>query len=400
MGHNPYILYMCLGLILMVAAACRFGVSTVAPRTIDMDLINTAAAKTVEVFYTVAAAQTIPVKATERAPTSDVKSVDGSQIVPNQFNTPVPSTTNTPIPSTVTPIPPTPFPCHWVKFVDDLSFPDKTPIHPNLSFTKTWRLQNIGTCAWTADYQVVFSGGEAMSGPVSQTINRIVNPGETVDLSIKFTSPAALGSHTGYWMLRPPEGVVFGWGNNQSKPFWVMINVVALPTINADTPLDIAANYCAATWTNSGGATLPCPAQSEDFINGSIMVNNAPKIEKAYQDNEPALITIPNNVKGGFISGRFPDVVVKSGDHFRALTGCLADSPNCSVGFAVKYSADGGDVQTLSTWLETYDGQWTRPDIDLNFLAGKHVQFILQVSNSNDSSADDRAFWMVPKIGP
>ena len=91
---------------------------------------------------------------------------------------------------------------------------------------------------------------------------------------------------------------------------------------------------------------------------------------------------------------------MKSGDHFRALTGCLADSPNCSVGFAVKYSADGGDVQTLSTWLETYDGQWTRPDIDLNFLAGKHVQFILQVSNSNDSSADDRAFWMVPKIGP
>jgi hypothetical protein len=145
---------------------------------------------------------------------------------------------------------------------------------------------------------------------------------------------------------------------------------------------------------------LPCPAQYESFSNGSIQRNDAPKIEKDYQDNEPALITIPNNGTGGFISGRFPDVIVKSGDHFRALTGCLASSPNCSVGFAVKYSADGGSVQTLSTWTEIYDGKWTRPDIDLSFLAGKHVQFILEVNNSNNSSVDDRAFWMVPMIGP
>jgi hypothetical protein len=404
MVNKPIFLYLIAGCFILTSA-CNIGVSA-APKQIDYDAINTIAAQTVAALQTQSALKATSVGAVHDSNEGKIQPGEAlasatSTRMPTASLTPVPPTlvpTSTPLPPT--PIPPTPVPCNWVMYIDDVSVPDNTAFYPNLTFTKTWRLKNIGTCVWTSDYQVVFASGEAMGGPVSQKLDQVVNPGGFIDLSIKLTAPSVLGSHSGNWMLRTPSGAMFGLGKNQSKPFWVMINVISLPTINVNTPLDIAANYCAAIWTNSGGTTLSCPAQNESITTGSIMRNDAPRIEKDSQDDEATLITIPNNGQGGKISGRFPDVVINSGDHFRALTGCMANSLECSVGFAVKYSADGGSVQTLSTWTEIYDGKWTRPDIDLSFLAGKHVQIILEVSNSNDSSTDDRAFWMVPKIGP
>ncbi len=41
----------------------------------------------------------------------------------------------------------TPIPCNWAKFVTDVSIPDNSQISTNDGFTKTWRLQNIGSCA-------------------------------------------------------------------------------------------------------------------------------------------------------------------------------------------------------------------------------------------------------------
>ncbi len=56
-----------------------------------------------------------------------------------------------------------------------------------------------------------------------------------------------------------------------------------------------------------------------------------------------------------------------------------------------------GGVYTLGSWHEVYEGMHTRIDVDLSGLAGQQVQFILEVDN-NDSSYEDKVFWMAPHI--
>jgi hypothetical protein len=97
------------------------------------------------------------------------------------------------------------------------------------------------------------------------------------------------------------------------------------------------------------------------------------------------------------IQGRFPAFRVRRGDHFRTVIGCFFDSLVCNVLFQLNYSANGGPLMTLDTWIEVYDGHVTRVDVDLSPLAGKSIQFVLTVLN-NGEATDDWAFWMMPVI--
>lgn len=50
-------------------------------------------------------------------------------------------------------------------FVEDVTIPDNTSLEKGQTFTKTWKLRNVGTCTWNSRYHLVFIGGENMSGP-------------------------------------------------------------------------------------------------------------------------------------------------------------------------------------------------------------------------------------------
>ena len=104
------------------------------------------------------------------------------------------------------------------QFIDDVSIPDGTTLKPNESFTKTWRLKNVGTCSWTPSYAVIFSSGDSMDGPATQALTGTVNPGQTVDISIDLIAPDTDKSYKGYWKLRNAAGVTFA-------TFYVDINV-------------------------------------------------------------------------------------------------------------------------------------------------------------------------------
>ncbi|HEX2995640.1 MAG TPA: NBR1-Ig-like domain-containing protein [Anaerolineales bacterium] len=137
-------------------------------------------------------------------------------------STPIPAT-NTPVPPTNTPLPTAVSYCDWVKFVKDVTIPDGTKLSTGEIFTKTWRLQNRGTCAWTPDYMLVFTGGDPMGATTAVRLPGYVAPGQTVDVSVTLTAPASAGSYTGYWMLRNPSGTLFGAGNKANEPFYVVI---------------------------------------------------------------------------------------------------------------------------------------------------------------------------------
>ena len=149
---------------------------------------------------------------------------DTPQLGTEETNTPEPSNTlepsDTPTPSD------TPIPCNLARFVKHVTIPDGKKFEPGDDFTKTWRLKNIGSCAWTSGYDIVFSGGDAMDAPSSvQLTSGTVNPGQNVDVSVDLVAPASEGTYRGNWQLRDPSDVIFDIENSESGLFWVEIEV-------------------------------------------------------------------------------------------------------------------------------------------------------------------------------
>jgi hypothetical protein len=94
-----------------------------------------------------------------------------------------------------------------MTFIADVTVPDGTVFGPNEPFTKTWQLQNAGSCDWSG-YQIVFLDGEPM-GTMAQDIPDMP-AGEVFDLSIEMTAPGGAGDYTGRWQVVSPEGYSLG----------------------------------------------------------------------------------------------------------------------------------------------------------------------------------------------
>ena len=119
-----------------------------------------------------------------------------------------------------------PLGCNEVAFLADVTIPDNTTLDPGQKFTKTWRLQNDGTCTWDTDYTIYFHSGEKMSGPSSQKMVTIpVPPGKTIEISVDLTAPKEPGKYKGYWAFKNAGGHHFGLTENR-YPIYVLIKVV------------------------------------------------------------------------------------------------------------------------------------------------------------------------------
>jgi hypothetical protein len=113
----------------------------------------------------------------------------------------------------------------------DVTIPDDTRLEPGQSFTKTWRLQNVGTCTWDETYAMVWFSGEKFGSTLSVPLRGNVPPGATVDLSVDMVAPEAPGTYQSHWKLRNTAGVLFGIGPSGGSSYWVRIEVIELPTV-------------------------------------------------------------------------------------------------------------------------------------------------------------------------
>ena len=281
--------------------------------------------------------------------------------------------------------------CEAAAFVRDISIADGTTLGRNANFTKTWRIQNTGTCTWSPSYAVVFVGGDPLNAPSSAGFPAYVYPGQTIDLSVNMTTPNRNGHFQGYWKLRDPAGALFGIGAQAQSPFWVDINVSG-PIYTA---YDFAANYCNASWQNNNNA-LPCPG-SEGDSNGFVVNLPHPVMENGKTEDEAGLLTVPEDTTNGIIQGRYPAINIQDGDRFHALINCQYKSYSCNVIFQLEYQIGGGDIKSLGRWNEVYEGKYFPVDIDLSPLAGNNVKFYLLVT-ANGSPKQDNALWVAPHI--
>jgi hypothetical protein len=258
------------------------------------------------------------------------------------------------------------------------------------TFVKIWRIRNAGTCSWTPSYALVFTSGDAMSGPSVVALTENVDPGESVDLAVTLTAPNRDGDYRGYWKLRNASGALFGIGAQADTAFWVDIRVGG----PAYVAYDFVSNYCDANWKNNN-KQLPCPgAQDED--DGFVIKLNAPVMENGSTEDEAGLLSVPKDANNGIISGQYPALTVQAGDRFRSLVNCQYKSKKCDVIFRLDYR-NNNQVKTLGTWHEIYEGRFYPVDLDLSSLAGETVKFILVVS-SNGPHKDDNAVWLSPHI--
>jgi hypothetical protein len=129
--------------------------------------------------------------------------------------------------------------CDNSLYISDVTIPDHTIMNPGQAFTKTWAVQNTGTCAWNTSYKLGFAFGTAMNGTTT-AIPQSVAPGAQTQISVSLVAPSSLGNYTGNWKLQNDQGQYFG------TFLTVVINVVP-GTATATT----TGSTLAATFTNT-----------------------------------------------------------------------------------------------------------------------------------------------------
>ena len=114
-----------------------------------------------------------------------------------------------------------------VKFVEDITIPDESVITAGKPFTKTWKLQNVGSCVWTDQYSFQFVDGDLMeaSEKIPLPKDTIVYPNGTIEISVYMTAPEESGRYQGNWKILAPWGDLFGTGENGENSVWVKIVV-------------------------------------------------------------------------------------------------------------------------------------------------------------------------------
>ncbi|MFN8380989.1 MAG: NBR1-Ig-like domain-containing protein [Anaerolineales bacterium] len=282
--------------------------------------------------------------------------------------------------------------CYWAQFIADVTVPDGTSFAANTAFKKTWRLKNIGTCAWNnTDVSLIFDSGEKMGAPTSVALPTTVAPGQTVDITVDMTAPSAAGHYFGYYKFKSNAGGVFGIGTTANKAFWVEINVNG----SSGTGYDFTTNASSATWSSGAGA-LTFPG-TDGNASGFAIKLDKPKLESGIESAQAGLLLAPNNVNNGYVQGIYPAFTVQSGDRFQATIGCESAATTCYVAYRLDYQIGNDAVKTFWTFREKYEGLTYNVNLNLSSLAGQNVKFIL-VTSAYGSPVGDRSLWVNPII--
>lgn len=125
--------------------------------------------------------------------------------------TPPSAVTETPASETATiVVPPTASSCYKLLYKKVETIPDGTQMDPGQHFTKMWKVQNNGDCAWAPGFKFSLIGGEAMGGQ-TLTLTDPVPVGAIIELSIEMTAPEdRTGLIQGTWQMSDANGALFG----------------------------------------------------------------------------------------------------------------------------------------------------------------------------------------------
>ncbi|NLD74367.1 MAG: hypothetical protein GX649_16820, partial [Chloroflexi bacterium] len=74
---------------------------------------------------------------------------------------------------------------------------------------KTWEIRNTGSCPWGRGYWLVFVSNDQM-GAESRVVVPETAPGDTAQVSVTLTAPAAAGEYRSDWQMQVNDDRRFG----------------------------------------------------------------------------------------------------------------------------------------------------------------------------------------------
>ncbi|HNH25971.1 MAG TPA: NBR1-Ig-like domain-containing protein [Anaerolineales bacterium] len=127
------------------------------------------------------------------------------------------STANLALTPSVTGTPPTAtqntgalgFGCNNLAIVRDVNYPSGTTVKAGEVITKTWKVQNTGSCDWQYNYALVIISDEYFNSGWSR-LGKDVAPGSWSEISVTLGMPNHDGTFTGSWRLADAGGNAFG----------------------------------------------------------------------------------------------------------------------------------------------------------------------------------------------
>jgi uncharacterized protein YkwD len=156
--------------------------------------------------------------------------------------------------------------------LEDVTIPDNTRIAAGGTFTKTWRFKNTGSCNW-AGYTINFLTGDRMGAPDSSPIPETLAD-ETVDVSLELTAPSAVGTYSGYYVLKDAAGESIDIGIE--KTFWLKI-IVGNPSASPSaTPAAASGSKARENTQCSFNHEAGYTSQIQSLINSARKKNNLP----------------------------------------------------------------------------------------------------------------------------
>ena len=99
--------------------------------------------------------------------------------------------------------------CNNLRLILEVTIPSGTVFQPGDHFTKTWKVENNGTCNWVYQYSLAFISGERMGGDPGYLSKTIV-PGKWTELSVNMRAPKDPGTYTSNWRMTTQSGSPFG----------------------------------------------------------------------------------------------------------------------------------------------------------------------------------------------
>jgi uncharacterized protein YkwD len=157
------------------------------------------------------------------------------------------------------------------QFVEDVTVPDYSHFDARATFTKTWRVKNIGTCSWTSAYSAVYSSGDAL-GPTSPIALSDTAPGATLDISVDMAAPASDGTYKIFYKLNNPAGQAMPVDDGNT--IWAIITVGKVLVYSSPTPAPVSA--APSSGSGSTGSASCVTQANAGFISQTLnLINSA-----------------------------------------------------------------------------------------------------------------------------
>ncbi len=236
-------------------------------------------------------------------------------------------------------------------FVADVTVPDYSHFDYKQAFTKVWRVKNVGTCTWTADYKAMYSDGDALGAPASIALSETA-PGATLDISAIMNSGTRDGKFEIFYKLTNAAGSAMPIDAGSS--LWALITVgkyVAYPpatAIPASTPSSGSGS------AGPGLTTASCVTQpNATFISQMLTAINAARAAKSL----PALTV--NDKLNTAAQSHSQDMACNNFVSHTGWNGSTPDSRIASAGYSASITREniyaqppqyGGDGQAAVDW--------------------------------------------------